>query len=147
MKRLYELHDRRNTDTRNKVILKRERRKTRGRRDIFDKNQLKTMPDLTKFTVPQQLNKLNHTPISTTIPVFIGERCLLLVGLCDTVRKTSFLIHGFSDGNEDLFPVVKVCADFIAKFTFGDFNIIFSGPFIGHQTEETFVNIDLPSQP
>jgi hypothetical protein len=65
--------------------------------------------------------------------------------LRDTVRKTSFLIHGFGDGDEDFFSIVKVCADFIAEFTFGDFDVVFGGSFVGHQVEETIINVNLKS--
>jgi len=63
--------------------------------------------------------------------------------LRDTVGKTGFLVHGFGDGNVDFFAVVKVCTDFIAEFAFGDFDVIFSGTFVGHQVEETIVNVNL----
>jgi hypothetical protein len=65
------------------------------------------------------------------------------VKLRDTVRKTGFLVHGFGDGDVDFFSVVKVCADFIAEFAFGDFDVVLGGTFVGHQVEETIIDVNL----
>jgi len=46
------------------------------------------------------------------------------------VRKTGFLVHSFSDGNENFFSVINVCTDFFTKFAFMEFDIIF-GTFVG----------------
>src|SRR5277367_5127341 len=63
--------------------------------------------------------------------------------LCDTVRKTGFLVHGFGDGDVDFFSIIKVCADFIADFPLGEFDVVFSGTFAGHQTEKPLINVNL----
>jgi len=58
------------------------------------------------------------------------------------VRKTGFLVHGFGDGDVDFFSIVKVCADFIADFSLGEFDVVFGGTFAGHQTEKSLVNVN-----
>ena len=64
--------------------------------------------------------------------------------LRDTVGKTGFLVHGFGDGDVDFFSVIKVCTDFLAEFAFRDFDVVFGATFVGHQVEETIVNVNLP---
>jgi len=58
------------------------------------------------------------------------------------VRKTGFLVHGLGDGDVDFLSVVEVGADFIAKFPFGDFDVVFGGTFVGHQVEETIIDVN-----
>jgi hypothetical protein len=65
--------------------------------------------------------------------------CVLL----DAVGETGLLVHGLGDGNVDFLSVVKVCADFVAEFAFGELDIVLGGAFAGHQVEETIVNVNL----
>lgn len=64
--------------------------------------------------------------------------------LCDTVGKTGLLVHGFGDGDVDFLPIVKVCADLIADFSLGEFDVVLCSTFAGHQTEKSLVNVNLP---
>ena len=70
-------------------------------------------------------------------------RDIELCGLLDAVGETGFLVHGLGDGNVDFLSIVKVCADFVAEFAFGEFDVVLGGPFAGHQVEESVINVDL----
>jgi len=67
----------------------------------------------------------------------------VLCRLCNTVRKTSFLIHCLGDGDVDFLSIFEICLDFLAKFAFGDFNVVLGATVGSQQVEEIIVKVDL----
>jgi hypothetical protein len=109
-----------------------------------------TVPVLpcTPLFLPGPLKKLTDglmLMINFVICVSGGERVVsaLRGRLRDTVGKTGFFVHGLGDGDVEVFPVVEVCADFLAEVAFGKLDVVLGGAVTQQQVEEVVIDVDL----
>ena len=65
-----------------------------------------------------------------------------------TQKLYSYLLlaHSRNDGDQEVLAFVKVGLNLGAEFTLRDLNIIFGGTILGHEVEETVVDVDLEKE-
>ena len=59
------------------------------------------------------------------------------------VRDGLLLAHSRDDGDEEILAFLKAGLDFLANVTLGDLDVVLGDTVVGHQVEETVVDVDL----
>ena len=53
------------------------------------------------------------------------------------------LTHGGDDGDEEVLALVEVVLDLLAELAVGELDVVLGGAVLGHEVEETVVDVDL----
>lgn len=62
---------------------------------------------------------------------------------CDQIVTHLFFCHSGDDRDEEIFAIIESSLDLLAKRALRNFNIILRSTVVGHQVEETLIDVDL----
>ena len=54
--------------------------------------------------------------------------------------------HGGDDGDKEIFTVIEVALDLLANVALRDTNVVLGGTILGHQVQETIIDVDLSAR-